>query len=164
MPRSLSLVLSRVFGGKRGFIVVATLAFAACFLLSELGRARHWLWLTSWPPLLFVFTVPPEYRWRFATRSWAREVFVVMSSITAVGLAIAGVIEVIIGRSRSAATPAPPVLAPDLVKFALTVAIGGLLFGLLSLFSAWGLYSVFYRPEGPISRRRSGPPTQGRPP
>jgi hypothetical protein len=144
-----------MLGGRRAFVALSALAFAACFLVSEYGRAKQLHWLMGWPPLLFVFTVPPEYRWRFASRSWAREVFTVMTLITCAGLALGAVIETLVIRSRFVAPANPPLALPsELVALIPVVALGGLLFGGLSLFSAWGLYSVFYRPDGVAVRRR----------
>jgi hypothetical protein len=147
--------MRQFFASKRGFILLSAIAFAACFLASEIGRARHLRWLTGWPPLLFVFTVPPEYRWRFTDSHWAREVFLAMTTATTTGLAIAGVIETFVGRSYFATAATSQSLGSALANLIPVVALGGVLFGALSLFSAWGLYSVFYRPDGPISRRRS---------
>jgi hypothetical protein len=144
-----------MLGGKRAFVVLSVLAFAACFLVSEYGRAKQLHWLMGWPPLLFVFTVPPEYRWRFTSRSWAREVFTVMTSVTCTGLAIGAVIETLVIRSRLVASANPPLaLRSELIALVPVVALGGLLFGALSLFSAWGLFSVFYRPDGVAVRGR----------
>jgi cytochrome b subunit of formate dehydrogenase len=151
MVSALAGVVRSLFRGNRGFIVLAALAFAACFLLSEFGRARQLRWLTGWPPVLFVFTVPPEYRFRYTNRAWVWPVLRAMTTVTVTGLAIASVIERAIERHHLAA---PPPLASDLVKLIPVVVVGGLLFGALSLFSAWGLYSLFYRPD-----RRGGKPT-----
>ena len=74
--------------GKRAFLALSALAFAICFLVSQYGRAKHLRWLGGWPPLLFVFTVPPEYRFRFGSRAWARDVFIAMTTVTCTGLAI----------------------------------------------------------------------------
>jgi hypothetical protein len=135
--------------GKRAFIALSALAFAICFLVSEYGRARHLRWLGGWPPLLFVFTVPPEYRFRFATGAWARDVFIAMTTVTCTGLAIGVIVETLVVRSHPAAAAAPlPALPAALFELIPVVVLGGLLFGALSLFSAWGLFSVFYRPEG----------------
>lgn len=153
MSAAVGVVRGR-FGGNRGFIVLAALAFAACFLLSELGRGEHIRWLNGWPPVLFVFTVPPEYRFRYTGKAWVWAVFSAMTIVTAVGLAIGSVVELLVERHHLAA--AQP-LGPDLVKLIPVVAIGGCLFGALSLFSAWGLYSLFYRPEGPVTRGRTRP-------
>jgi hypothetical protein len=138
------------FRGNRGFIVLATLGFAACFLLSELGRAQHFRWLTGWPPVLFVFTVPPEYRFRYTDKAWVWPVFSGMTLVTVAGLAIASAVERIIERGHLAA---PPPLASDVLGLIPVVVIGGLLFAVLSLFSAWGLYSLFYRPRAPRAPR-----------
>jgi hypothetical protein len=145
-----------MLAGKRAFFVLSALAFAACFLVSEYGRAKQLHWLMGWPPLLFVFTVPPEYRWRFTSHSWAREVFTVMTSITCTGLALGAVIETLVIRSGfvAPATNPPLPLRSELAALIPVVALGGLLFGGLSLFSAWGLYSVFYRPDGVAVRGR----------
>ena len=98
-----------MLGGKRAFVVLSALAFAACFLVSEYGRAKQLHWLMGWPPLLFVFTVPPEYRWRFTSHSWAREVFTAMTLITCTGLAIGAVIETLVIRSRFVAPRESPI-------------------------------------------------------
>jgi hypothetical protein len=143
-----------LFRGNRGFVILATLAFAACFLLSQFGRAQHLRWLTGWPPLLFVFTVPPEYRWRYTGKVWLWPVFSAMTIVTGAGLAIASVVERLVERHHLSP---PPALGTDLVRLIPVIAIGGLLFAVLSLFSAWGLFSLFYRPEGPVSRGRTRP-------
>lgn len=137
-------VLRGLFRGNRGFLVLATLGFAACFLLSEVGRAQHLRWLTGWPPVLFVFTVPPEYRFRYTEKAWVWPVFSGMTIVTVTGLAIASAVERIIERGHLAA---PPSLEADVLGLIPVIAIGGLLFAVLSLFSAWGLYSLFYRPR-----------------
>jgi len=130
---------------KRTFVILATLAFAVCFLVSEYGRVRHLRWLGGWPPLLFVFTVPPEYRFRFTSGPWLREVFLTMTTVTGAGLAIAVLIETLVLRSQASTAGPLPSLSSALISLIPIVVLGGLLFGALSLFSAWGLYSVFYR-------------------
>ena len=130
-------------GSKRVFVILATLAFAICFLVSEYGRVRHLRWLGGWPPLLFVFTVPPEYRFRFTSGAWLREVFLTMTTVTGTGLAIAVLVETLVIRSQASAASLPS-LSSALISLIPIVVLGGLLFGALSLFSAWGLYSVFY--------------------
>jgi cytochrome b subunit of formate dehydrogenase len=143
-----------LFRGNRGFIALAAMGFAACFLLSELGRAHHWRWLTGWPPVLFVFTVPPEYRFRYTNKAWVWPVFSAMTLVTITGLAIASMIERLVERQHLAA---PPTVASDVVRLLPVVVIGGLLFGALSMFSAWGLYSLFYRPDGRAPRALKRP-------
>jgi hypothetical protein len=64
------------------------------------------------------------------------------------------VIETLIERHQLVV--APP-LWSDVARLIPVVAIGGLLFGALSMFSAWGLFSLFYRPDGPVSRGRTRP-------
>jgi hypothetical protein len=146
--------LGELLGGKAAFIVIASLAFAACFALSDFGTVRHLRWLNGWPPLLFIFVVPPEYRWRFGRDPWARDVFVAMTAVTCSGLAIDSIVEAVVYQLRVTGTPA----LADMARLVSVVALGGLLFGLLSLFSAWGLYSLFYRPDGPVARHRTKPP------
>jgi hypothetical protein len=157
MPTPVPEAHGGFFGSRRGFIVISGLAFAGCFLLSEFGRAKHLQWLMGWPPLLFMFTVPAEYRWRFTTGPWLRDVFTAMTTVSWTGLAISSLVEVIVYRVRAVGSPAAP---SDLVRLVPIVVLGGMLFGLLSLFSAWGLYSVFYRPEGPAARGRIKTPRQ----
>jgi hypothetical protein len=154
MVSALVGVVQGLFRGHRGFIAVAAPAFAVCFLMSQLGLSHQLRWLTGWPPLLFVFTVPPEYRWRYTDKAWAWPVFKAMTIVTATGLAIASVIETLIERHQLVV--APP-LWSDVARLIPVVAIGGLLFGALSMFSAWGLFSLFYRPDGPVSRGRTRP-------
>lgn len=144
-------------GGRRGFLLLCTAGFAACFLLSELGRVRHLRWLTGWPPLLFVFTVPPEFRWRFTRGPWVREVFLAMTEVTTSGLAVAALVETALARRQLAA---PPPLGPALMQLVPIVVIGGVLFGVLSLFSAWGLYNVLFRPDSGRARGREGKSTE----
>jgi len=140
--------------GKGGFILLSTLAFAACLFVSDYGTATHLRWLNGWPPLLFIFIVPPEYRWRFTRDPWVREVFVAMTAVSAVAVTVSALAEALLYRPR--ADHPPP--WSDLVLLIPVVAVSSLLFGALALFSAWGLYSVFYRPGGPVSRRRAKPP------
>lgn len=146
--------LGDLFSGKSGFILLSTLAFAGCFLLSDYGTAKHLQWLNGWPPLLFIFVVPPEYRWRFAPDLWVRDVLVAMTTVTCAGLMLSACVEAFVYHLRDSA-PSP---SSDLLRLIAVVVLGGVLFGVLSLFSAWGLYSVFYRPGGPIARRRTKPP------
>jgi hypothetical protein len=154
-PDQTGSAVGRFFGTRGAFVLIAGLAFAGCFMLSELGRAKHWQWLMGWPPLLFIFTVPPEYRWRFTGRSWVRDVFVAMTTTSCMALAISTVAEVAI---YGVPIVDHQIVWSGLAQLLLLVVFGGLLFGALSLFSAWGLYSVFYRPDGPASRGRTRPP------
>ena len=73
-----------------------------------------------------------------------------MTTVTCTGLAIGVIVETLVVRSRVAAAAAPlPALPAALVELIPVVVLGGLLFGALSLFSAWGLFQAWlHRPEG----------------
>jgi len=134
-----------VIDKRRAFILISGLAFAVCFLLSELGTVRHLPWLIGWPPLLFVFTVPSEYRWRFARDNWVREVFIAMTQASFIALTVSTVVAVLMARRSGAHA----VNGSDLATLCALIVIGSTLFGVASLVSAWGLYKAFYRPRGP---------------
>jgi hypothetical protein len=135
------------------FVVLSTFAFAICLLLSDLGTARHLLWLRGWPPLLFVLTVPSEYRFRFTGTRWAREIFQTFTAVCTTALIITVAVEATLHRVHiDAADP-----WRGIGEIVVLVGIGGIAFGLLSLVSAWTLYTVAYHRDGPAARGRRRP-------
>jgi|SRR5579862_2733045 len=142
--------IQQFLSDRAAFVVLSTFAFTICLLLSDLGTARHLLWLRGWPPLLFVLTVPSEYRFRFTPGRWAREVFQTFTAVCTTALILTVAVEATLHRVHI------DMRAPwtDIGELVLLVGVGGIAFGVLSLVSAWTLYTVVYHRDGPAARGR----------
>ena len=153
MPRGSLEEVQRFLSDRVAFVVLSTFAFAICLLLSDLGTARHLVWLRGWPPLLFVLTVPSEYRFRFTGSAWALEVFQTFTAICTTALIITVAVDATLHRVHiDAHSP-----WRNIGELVVLVGIGGIAFGLMSLLSAWTLYTVAYRHDGPAARGRRRP-------